>query len=339
MTGTVTTVEGPCPLCGTEASHLVMRGRDREYDTTPDEFSVVRCASCGLRRLNPRPALSELQRIYPPHYHAYRMRPESDRSPTRPLVTQLRHRFYSRRLRRSLRYLDDRAMIDLLDVGCGDGWMLDLYRRHGHGRIRTFGVDVHPAACAMARRAGHTVWCGRFEDLDLPPRFDLVNVSHVIEHVADPVGFMHKIRDLLRPSGVVVVETPNIATVEARLFPTSWGAYHIPRHWTFFDPQTLRVLGARAHLDLIEMAFHPAPVHWVWTVNAMARARSGPVARLAQRCCAPLDVFASGPKTLALLSLFTCVDWAVGALTGQTSNMMAIFQEAGSSRLRPRQSR
>jgi SAM-dependent methyltransferase len=328
MKSGIKTVEVPCPLCGEAEYRLVAKGRDREYDnTTDDEFGIVVCVRCGLHRLNPRPDQSELETIYPPNYHAYNIRPVSDQTASLPMVTRLRHTLYSRRFRRPLRYLDGRATIDLLDVGCGDGWMLDLYRRQGRDRIRTFGVDFNPAACEAARRAGHTVFCSRFEDLEMPERFDLVNLSHVIEHVADPVAFAGRVRDVLRPGGVFVLETPNIATVEARIFSANWGAYHIPRHWTLFSPQSIRALGESAGLSFREILFHPAPVHWVWTFNSTARAHGGSLAQLAGRAFAPLDVFRGGPKPFVLLSLFSCVDWILAVITGQTSNMMAIFQK------------
>jgi len=44
-------------------------------------------------------------------------------------------------------------------------------------------------------------------------------------------------------SGALVVETPNLDSWDARLFKeTWWGGYHIPRHWTLFDANSLRRL-------------------------------------------------------------------------------------------------
>jgi SAM-dependent methyltransferase len=326
MTRALQTVTVACNQCGSRESRVVAVGGDREYpDTTSDLFSVVECVRCGLRYLNPRPAVSELAVIYPARYHAYNVRRPAA---ALTLVTRVRHRLYGRRFRRPLRYLAGHPRIDLLDVGCGDGWMLDLYRMAAADRIATHGVDFQEDVCAIARAGGHTVYCGRFEDLDLPSRFDLVNLSHVIEHVADPPAFVGKAWEVLRPGGIFVIETPNTDTLDWRWFREgAWGAYHIPRHWTFYDPGSLRRLGERAGFILREMAFHPAPVHWVWSFHNVALARRGALAAAARRVFAPLDVFRGGPKALALLAVFSALDLLLLGLTGRTSNMMAVFQK------------
>ena len=310
---------------------MIATGRDREYsNTTSDVFNVVQCVRCGLRYLSPRPDTSELDVIYPPNYHAYNIRPARTADNRLPLVTRLRHRLYSRRFRRPLQHLDRLSSIDLLDIGCGDGWMLDLYKVAAPGRIITHGIDFKQEVCEIARSYGHAVYCGRFEDVDLPRHFDLVNLSHVIEHVADPRAFVGKVHEVLRPGGLFVVETPNTDTWDWRRFGSGpWGAYHIPRHWTFYDPVSIRRLGESAGFRLREVAFHPAPVHWVWTFNNLSLARPGPLARVGRRLFAPLDVFGGGVKALALLSAFSVFDLFLLRLTGRTSNMMAVFQKAG----------
>lgn len=314
-----------CNNCGSTASTVVAVGRDREYEnTTSDLFAVVQCMECGLRYLNPRPDASEVSVIYPSSYHAYNVRGTGKRlSP----VTRLRHRLYARRLRRPLRYLSGSSSIRLLDVGCGDGWMLDLYRLAEPGRIDTYGVDFSPDACAAARAAGHQVFCDRFEDLDVDRQFDLINLSHVIEHMADPRQVIAKVHELLRPGGVLVIETPNTDTVDWRWFRGSaWGAYHIPRHWTFYDPISIRRLGESTGFLLRETIFHPAPVHWVWTFHNLSLATSGVLGRLGRRAFAPMGIFRGGMKALTLLSVFTALDVALITATGRSSNMMAIFQ-------------
>ena len=62
-----------CNNCGATGGEVIARGRDHEYaTTTSDTFDVVRC-SCGLVYLDPRPAISELDTIYPNDYYAYRL--------------------------------------------------------------------------------------------------------------------------------------------------------------------------------------------------------------------------------------------------------------------------
>lgn len=331
MKDNLKTVEVACGQCGSASALPVASGTDREFPTTTDLFTVVQCTRCGLLYLNPRPDVSELDTIYPTTYQCYNIRPADDGVDGRSWVTRLRHRLYSRRFRRPLRYLGDRDPIELLDVGCGDGWQLDLYRFAMEGRIRTSGVEIRRDVCEVARAKGHRVYWGRFEEVELPQQFDLVNLSQVIEHVADPRAFVGRIHDVLRPAGIFVLETPNTDTLDWRWFRSgAWGAYHIPRHWTFFDPRSLRRLVEPAGFELLSLGFNPAPVHWVWTLHNLALARGGAIGRIGERLFAPMDVFAGGLKALALLSAFTAVDLGLLAVTGRTSNMMAVFRRRDS---------
>jgi SAM-dependent methyltransferase len=317
-----------CALCGGANSRLVARGTDREYPTSPDRFDIVECLSCNLRYLNPRPTVRELGTIYPQNYHAYNIRAPGSTEQSLPLVTRLRHRIYSRRFVRVFRHLGERPQIDLLDVGCGDGWMLDLYKLASPRPITTYGVDFNDAVCDVARSYGHKVYCSRFEDLDLAGRFDIVNMSHVIEHVSDPLLIARKSLEVLRPGGLFVVETPNTDTIEGRWFERgNWGAYHVPRHWNLFSATTLRDLGEKAGLKFVEVTYNPAPVHWVWSFHNMAVEKGGALGRLGESVFAPLDVFGGGIKAFVLLSTFTLFDLAVKAVTGRTSNMMMIFRK------------
>ena len=322
----------PCSLCGSTRTREVAIGTDREYPTSSDEFHIVECCDCGLHYLNPRPTAAELARIYPSNYYAYNYRPAGQARKALPLVTRIRHRLFATRFTEVLRRVADRPSIELLDVGCGDGWMLDLYKRADPARINTFGVDFNEAACDVARQQGHTVYCSRFEDLHISGRFDIVNLSQVIEHVSDPLAVARKSFEVLRPGGLFVVETPNTDTWDYRRFSRgAWGAYHIPRHWNLFDPASIQRLGETAGFRLRTIVFNPAAVHWVWTFHNLTVTREDWIGRLGRRVFAPLDVFNGSPKTFVMLAAGTLGDLTLRALTGRTSNMMAIFEKEISS--------
>ncbi len=84
--------------------------------------------------------------------------------------------------------------IKVLDIGCGDGHLLNLYRDHHGDKVETHGVDFNLEAVVLASAAGHLTYNGRFEDAKIGDnQFDLVVASHVIEHVSDPVYFAEKV--------------------------------------------------------------------------------------------------------------------------------------------------
>ncbi|HZF68408.1 MAG TPA: class I SAM-dependent methyltransferase, partial [Gemmatirosa sp.] len=251
-----------CCVCGTADAEPVGVGEDFEYRTSADTFLAVRCRGCGVVYLDPRPAESELDRIYPPSYHAYDF---SERK--FGLAYRVRRRLEARRVASWCVGLSPDARI--LDVGCGDGFHLRILREMGAPGWRLEGADASERAVSAARAAGLTVHHGLVQTLDLPRgAYDLVLLVATIEHVADPLGVLRAVRALLRPGGRVVIVTDNTDTPSFTLFRRRhWGGYHWPRHWYLFDPASLRSLGARAGFEVVEVATTLSPVNWVYSFH------------------------------------------------------------------------
>ncbi len=302
-------VEVPCNNCGSRQTIGLGVGKDFEYETSQDEYSVVQCAICGLVYLNPRPHESELPVIYPDDYLAYNLS-DADNQEYDSLACRLRRRFYTGKLRHALTFLElcGRDTIELLDIGAGDGRLLNWYRRIHGFLIRTSAVEMNLQAAATLRRQGHNVYEGLFEEADLPEKtFDVVHSSHVIEHVGDPKGFAAKGRRLLGPHGIYVVETPNLDCIGARVFRRRyWGGYHFPRHWTFYTPETLSDTLRQVGFDILDIRFHPNPVFWVWTVHHWLKENKAPRFIWAQ--FPAIDIFQNSFGNVFRLGLFTILE-------------------------------
>jgi 2-polyprenyl-3-methyl-5-hydroxy-6-metoxy-1,4-benzoquinol methylase len=130
----------------------------------------------------------------------------------------------------------------LLEIGVGHGAFLNAAREAGWNII---GVDVsHYAAEYVRRTYGITVHRGLLSDVGVPPgSIDVVHMSHVLEHLADPISILQTIRHVLRPGGVLAIEVPNeLDSLLVRL-RDSVGLlrpYQVPStHLLFFTPKTL----------------------------------------------------------------------------------------------------
>lgn len=92
-----------------------------------------------------------------------------------------------------------------LDFGCGDGELPLAILDAG---IQSFGLEPDVTAANKARRLGLTV----FPDVDSVPEdlcFDVISLIHVVEHFYDVVEELSRISRLLKPKGVLILETPN----------------------------------------------------------------------------------------------------------------------------------
>ncbi len=162
-----------------------------------------------------------------------------------------------------------------LDVGCGAGLLSEPLARLG---ASVTGLDAAPENIAAARlhaeRHGLTIdyRAGGIESLFADPavprderRFDLVISLEVIEHVADPAGFVRGLATALAPGGLMILSTPNRTPLSRlALITVGEGLAGIPRgthDWSkFITPDELGALVEQAGLavaDVTGLAFSP----------------------------------------------------------------------------------
>jgi len=320
-----------CSNCGADDAAPIGLGPDHEYRTVAGEFQMVRCR-CGLVYMNPRPDTGALDVIYPPNYYAY----ELAKKRARGGVTDSRLAdFMARRAVARLAPYVARvkgaasAPYKVLDIGCGDGSVLSEWARALAAPVQTEGVEMNAAAAAVARAAGHRVHVARVEEARLQPAsFDLVYSFHVIEHVEDPVAFLTAARAAVRPCGLVLVDTPNVDTLDFRLFSGgSWGAYHFPRHFTLYDPRTITALAHVTGFEVEEIRFVPSAIFWIWTLHALLEARAP---RVGDALFPPVEIYThASPWNVALLAAFTTVDRLLIKTTGRCAQMRVLLRPKG----------
>jgi 2-polyprenyl-3-methyl-5-hydroxy-6-metoxy-1,4-benzoquinol methylase len=304
----IATTSAKCPICGTEPSEPHAHGRDFEYGTTGQmEWAVRRCARCDVLALSPRPADSELHRIYPGNYYAYDF---SNRRSIGYMVKALLDR------RAAAAYLEY-GRGNVLDVGCGDGRLLRAFAGLGVAPDRLFGVELDARAVEAGRAQGFQIEQKRFEDTDYRDGFfHLIVLQQVIEHVGDPRGMIEKLGRVLAPQGAVILETPNIASWDHSLFRRRyWGGYHIPRHFFLFSKRSLRRLLEQCGFEVASVRSLASPMFWIHSVHhAMAEKRYPAVLR---------RLFDPYPPNPIALTLFTLLD-VLGKALGVTSNMRMV---------------
>jgi 2-polyprenyl-3-methyl-5-hydroxy-6-metoxy-1,4-benzoquinol methylase len=154
--------------------------------------------------------------------------------------------------RRKIRsmFLDDLPPGRLFDVGCGDGAFLHRMIQQGW---TGGGIDFDEAAVRAAKdKFGLSLLSGDFQTVDISERdYDAVTMSHVIEHVVDPVETLAKCRAILRPGGRLVVTTPNALGLGHQRFTRNWRGLEPPRHLQIFRPRTLAECAGHAGFQVI----------------------------------------------------------------------------------------
>jgi 2-polyprenyl-3-methyl-5-hydroxy-6-metoxy-1,4-benzoquinol methylase len=165
---------------------------------------------------------------------------------------------------------------DVLEIGSGDGAMLWLLKQAG---ANPFGLDMdQESALSVQREFDIPVLAGTFEDSDFGQRrFDAIVLVHLIEHFFEPVQMLRKIRGLLKPGGIVFLETPNIFRPKVgpgRVFSFAHNYHFSPRtlalalHQAGLRPTALRVFRrdsfqmVATRVNVAELGHAPAGDSW-----------------------------------------------------------------------------
>lgn len=209
---------------------------------------VVACEACGFAHFWPKPSSEELaayyeQSFYETHSPSDWFEKEEREEP----YWELEH---SDRLNAFAELLGSPTG-NLLDIGCGLGWLLAFAARQGWD---TLGVEPSRAACELASKRAD-VRLGTFPEVDVMDRapFDVVNLKLVMEHVPDPRRVIEAVRPVLRPGGILCIEVPNdfnplqLASRERMEKPPWWVVY--PVHINYFSFDSLESVLASSGFD------------------------------------------------------------------------------------------
>lgn len=217
-----------CPLCGSPHADPLFQGVGFPAwaPETPTEFSVVLCRECGLgyqrAALEPGYARESAQ-----GYAGF------DKNRHFPFPRQSEENLRTRDL--LLDALAGREAPNVLEIGANRGDMLALLKR-ARPELNILGID--PARC---EHSSLPVVHACFDPALFSPCFHLVAMQHVLEHVADPVGFLRAATSVLAPGGALYVEVPHLGNaLAARVDDFS------PEHVCYFTPATLVLALQRA---------------------------------------------------------------------------------------------
>lgn len=291
VTAAIDVVTTPaCVVCGDSGVIEIEGARDTLYGV-PGRWTYRRCRACGLLWQDPMVAEQSVAVLYE-RYHTHTASPAARGGVARRAYAALRRGFlaseygypartWERAAGHLLRlhpgrradadfdaiYLPARRRGRLLDVGCGRGETMERLAALGWD-VR--GLDVDRAAVEVARGRGMladlaTVWSDALE----PGTFDVIWMSHVVEHVHRPVDVLARCGSLLAHGGVLVAVTPNSESWGARTFGRAWRGLEPPRHLQVFSRLALGEAARRAGFCKVEVQ---ATIRNARGIHGMSRA-------------------------------------------------------------------
>ena len=205
-----------------------------------DSFSYVQCKQCGTVRVDPQLAPHAVADIYALGYKNKKQASFSTAS-NPALFGSLIQSF--ERYRRSQH---------LLDVGCFTGKFLVTARESGW---HVHGVELSEPAVDFCRTSlGLDVRRGTLQSAESfpPASMDIVTMFDVIEHLPKPLLDMERARSVLRPGGLLYVETPNYGSIARRLLGKEWRVF-FPWHFYYYTADTISGLLERSGFEIVSV--------------------------------------------------------------------------------------
>jgi 2-polyprenyl-3-methyl-5-hydroxy-6-metoxy-1,4-benzoquinol methylase len=251
-----------CPVCGSTGRQLAHEElTDLIFRCAPGRWNLYRCDDCSSAYLDPRPTASTISLAYS-RYFTHTKTDEPNIQPTswlRRLRSAQRNHFLNqyynyglkpsapvlflsgkrrRRFDRHVGYLRYPGPgAQLLDIGCGNGSLLLHMRSLGW---EVSGIEPDPKSAEQAHAAGLNVQVGLLQQVSLPEgHFDAAILSHVIEHLHDPVETLQRCWKLLKPGGALVIYTPNYDSRGRVVWGRYWFGLDPPRHLVLFTEKSL----------------------------------------------------------------------------------------------------
>ena len=296
---------------------VVGRGWDFEYQTTREEIDYLQCRSCRLIFPRGIPVEAAIPVIYPANYYAF----SETENPNR-LVMTVRGWMAKRKADTYLSMVSS-TEAEVVDIGCGDGRLLDILKNSCPPGWRYHGIDWSEAAIARVRRKGYDGRSGDVSRIDLSDwegKFDLAVTHQLIEHVRDPRELLAKIRCILKPGGMLSVETPDIDAWDFRLLSRRyWAGYHIPRHFYIFDKKNFSQLAREVGFEVVSTVSLVNPVFWIHSIQSFCADK--PILRSIARFFHHQNVL--------MLALFTPLEILQTRLNGTSSNMQINLRRSG----------
>lgn len=216
-----------CPLC---KSNSFIKLYPHTYKR------IVKCKLCSLIFTNPRLKKRYLKHLYSEEYFnntdSSHFGYENYLADEEKIV-----KTFSKRIKAIEKITDKKG--ELLDIGCATGFFMKAAKNM---EWKVEGVEISDFAAEYAsKHFKFKVYKDDFLKLNLKENsYDVVTLWDVIEHFYDPKKALIKIRKILKPNGIVVLSTPDVDSVPAKITQSKWVGYKLSdEHLTYFSPKTL----------------------------------------------------------------------------------------------------
>ena len=160
--------------------------------------------------------------------------------------------YFNKRLRQ-IDKLRDEKKGKLLDIGCAEGFFLEIAKKDGW---EVFGIDISEYAIKALKKKGIKGHLGNLKNAKFRNNtFDAVTIFQTIEHDSNPVSLLKEIHRILKPGGMILLTTPGQKGLLINLLGKKWHGWQVEGHLLWFNKKNLE-------LGLKKAGFIEQRVYW-----------------------------------------------------------------------------
>ena len=225
--------------------------------------------SLGYMRVDPLPSEQDLENYYANSYYqsphgTYQTTYSEIESNQRKLRIELIYQAVI-----SIMESDTKNSKEILDVGCGEGFLLAHFKDAGWNVL---GFDFSDEGIKRQNPELMTelVKGNVYKELDVliknDKKYDVIHLGNILEHVIDPLGLIKKCSGLLSDSGILIITVPNdFSKLQKNLIASKIieSEYWIcpPDHLNYFNLESLVKLQVASNLNVLD-SICDFPIEW-----------------------------------------------------------------------------
>lgn len=211
----MSTIHTHCLICNFQGTEI-LKGYEKDY--------LVKCKSCGFVFCEKKPTEQELIN----HYNGY---------PRNSSISPITIKRYNELLDNFESY---RKTNNIIDIGCGDGYFLEIAKQRGWNVYGTEFTDVAIQVCSekeILMQKG-VLNSSNYRSIE----FDVVTSFEVIEHINNPKTEVISIKEILRNGGLFYFTTPNFNSISRLILKEQWICIEYPEHLSYYTSKTINHL-------------------------------------------------------------------------------------------------
>jgi len=232
-----------CPVCSNSHNYFALKVKD--HSVSGELFDIFECSRCSLRFTYPMPPGDKIGIYYESEDYI------SHSNTRKGLINTLYHSVRHRTLAVKFHHIEKWTGLKMdhhLDIGAGTGAFVQYMNIHGW---KSQGIEPDDKARDLALTHHNTrLLPAAMFDTFLPETFDAISMWHVLEHVHELYPYMHQVKKILKPRGLVFIAVPNYTSYDSAKYGAFWAAYDVPRHLYHFSPESMKWLLSAAGFQL-----------------------------------------------------------------------------------------